>query len=112
MPIENPVIKTEDPASGAYDDMTQAPLVGLIARLWKTVVIIGGLLLLIYLVFGAFEWITAGGDKEKVKQARQRIMNGIIGMAILTASFAIMTFLKVLFGFDLLNIVWPTPQGG
>ena len=38
-------------------------------------------------------------------------MNAIIGLAILVSTFAIITLLEFFFGFDLLNLVWPTPVG-
>ena len=109
MPITNPVISKTEGSLNASAQM-DSPLASLIARLWKSIVIVGGLLLLVYLIFGAIEWITAGGDQEKIKNARSRITNGIIGMAILAASFAIMGFMKNVFGFDLLEIAWPTPD--
>lgn len=105
--LKNPVIPIKE--GTLVNGEMISPLASLIARLWKTIVIVGGLLLLIYLIMGALYWITAGGDKEKIKEAQQRITNGIVGLAILTASFAIMAFMKNVFGFDLLNIVWPTP---
>jgi hypothetical protein len=104
--ITNPVIH---PTEGNADEIT-SPLAPLIARLWKTALILGGILLLIYLIWAALDWITAGGDTDKIKTAKSRIINGIMGVALLAASFAIMVFMKMVFGFDLLQIVWPTPE--
>ena len=75
----------------------------LIARLYRTAVIVGALALLLYIAWGGLNWITAGGDKGKTEQARNQITNGIIGMAVLVASTAIAAFLSQLFGIDLLN---------
>jgi hypothetical protein len=42
-----------------------------------------------WLVWGAFEYITAGGEKEKLTHARNRIIWAIVGLLILLASFMI-----------------------
>lgn len=44
---------------------------------------IGALAVLFFLIWGAFNWITSGGDKEKVAGARKTISNALIGLAIL-----------------------------
>lgn len=64
---------------------------------------IGSVFFVIYFVLGAFEWITSGGDKGKVEKARNRMMNGAIGLVILVASYAIIGLLGSFIGLDLLN---------
>jgi ABC-type dipeptide/oligopeptide/nickel transport system permease subunit len=78
-------------------------LAELMARLFRTVMVIGGIALLLYLAWGGLSWVTAGGDKGKVEEAKERITNAIMGMAVLVASVAIAIFLQYTFGFDLLN---------
>jgi xanthine/uracil permease len=78
-------------------------LAELMARLFRAVVIVGAIALLLYLAWGGLNWIMAGGDKGKVEQAKGRITNAIIGMAILVSTIAIAMFLSAVFGFDLLN---------
>lgn len=51
-----------------------------------------------YLIFGGIQWITAGGDKAKIEHSRDRITNAIIGLAIVTASWAIFLLLDHFFG--------------
>ena len=118
MPIQNPII---NPSEGNYGEVSNAPLTSLIVRLWRTGIILGSLLVLIYSIWGALDWITAQGDKEKIKSARQKIINGLIGLAILVMLFSITAFLQFAFGFDPLNIDWgaisgssggETPSGG
>jgi len=64
---------------------------------------IGGVFFVLYFVIGAFEWISSGGDKGKVEKARNRMMNGAIGLVILVASYAIIGLLGSFIGIDLLN---------
>lgn len=85
------------------------PLASLFVSLWRAAVIAGGLALLLYLIWGSFEWLTSGGDKEKLTTARGRILNAVIGMALLVGSVAIISLINALgiFGnFNLLNFQW------
>lgn len=47
----------------------------------------------IFFLFGAFKYIIAGADKEKVAQARQTIIHSIIGFIILMFAFFILQFI-------------------
>lgn len=70
----------------------------------------GALMVLIMILWGAFEWITSGGDKEAVGKARNRILNAIIGLAILAAAFAIARLIGAFTGLQLGNLSIPTPN--
>lgn len=68
------------------------------------------LLVLIMLIWGAFEWIASGGDKEAVGHARNRIINALIGLAVLAVAFALAKVAGQFLGFpNLGNIPIPTP---
>jgi len=71
---------------------------------------IGILVALIMLIWGAFEWITSGGDKESVGKARNRIINALIGLAVLAVAFALAKVAAVFLGFELGNLTVPTPN--
>jgi hypothetical protein len=51
-----------------------------------------GILLLIYILYAGFLWMTAGGEDAKVKTATAMIKNAIIGLLIIIAAFAITNF--------------------
>lgn len=70
-----------------------------ISNALKIVFIAAALAVLIFLIIGAFRWITSGGDKEAIGKARGTIVNALIGLAILALAF----FITVLFG-QILNI--------
>ncbi len=68
------------------------------------------LLVLVMLIWGAFEWISSGGDKEAVGKARGRIINALIGLAVLAIAFALATLGANFLGFtDLKKITIPGP---
>lgn len=56
--------------------------------------VIAGLAALIYLVLGAFAWITSGGDKENVQKAQQKIQAAVVGLIILVLVLAIIIFFE------------------
>lgn len=51
------------------------------------------LLVLIYLVWGGIQWITAGGDKAGLEAARGKITGAIIGIIVVAVAFAIYNLL-------------------
>ncbi|MFA5130061.1 MAG: hypothetical protein WC477_04045 [Patescibacteria group bacterium] len=51
-----------------------------------------GILLLLFILYAGFLWMTAGGDEAKVKKATDYIRNAIIGLVIIILAFAISNF--------------------
>lgn len=66
------------------------PLV--IASIIRVVLSLLGLITIVIVLMGGFYWMTAGGNDERVKQGKKWIINGIIGLAIVLASFALSKF--------------------
>lgn len=51
---------------------------------------------------GGIAWITAGGDKTKLNEARDRITHAFIGLIIVVAGWAILALAGQFFGFNIL----------
>ncbi len=51
-----------------------------------------GIISVVIILIGGFRWMTAGGNDEKVGEARQWIFSGIIGLAIILSAWAISRF--------------------
>jgi len=79
-----------------------------IATLWQTIILVGGLAFLLYFLLGGVTWITAGGDKGKIEEAKGKITQGLVGLAVLAASYVIIKFIETAIGMNILNISWPT----
>ena len=56
---------------------------GVLTQALTIIFVIAALAVLFYLILGAFQWITSGGDKDKVAKARSGIVNALIGFALL-----------------------------
>jgi hypothetical protein len=64
--------------------------------------IIGALAVFILLVWGAFEWIMAGGEKANLEKARGKMTGGVIGFVVLAGTIAIFRLIETVFH---LNII-------
>jgi hypothetical protein len=53
------------------------------------------------LIFGGIQWITAGGNKQSLEEARNKIINASIGLFILFALFTIVKLINSVFGINL-----------
>lgn len=82
-------------------DMT---LGGLVANALGILYVIGAVGVLIFMVWGAMDWILAGGDKEKLAAARKKIMNSIIGLFLLALSMFIISLVGEITGINVLKL--------
>lgn len=106
-PIENPVL---NPLEGSFAEVEKNPLGFFFVRLWQTIVIVGAIAMILFIIWGAMDWLMSEGDKEKITKARNKITHALIGLGLLVLSYAIVVFLKSVFGLDLLELVWPSPS--
>jgi len=70
---------------------------------------VGLVIVVIMLIWGAFEWIASGGDKESVGKARNRIINALIGFAVLAVAFGLLELAAQFTGLELSKLVIPSP---
>lgn len=61
-------------------------------------VIIGQLLIflgsvaIVIIVYAGYLWMTAGDNSEQIKKAKQWLINGVIGLVIISTAYAITSF--------------------
>lgn len=67
-------------------------LLGVVTRIINWVLGILGLVAVIIIIIAGFEWMTAGGDPDKVTNARKRMQQALIGLAIILAAWLIVSF--------------------
>lgn len=56
--------------------------------------VVAGIAALIYLLWGAFSWVTSGGDKGNVEKARDKIVNAIVGILLIIVVVAVVATLE------------------
>lgn len=66
--------------------------------------ITGIIISVLIIIWGGINWITSGGDKQKLASAKARITWAIIGLIIMFTSFAIINMFSYFLKINLLNI--------
>jgi type IV secretory pathway VirB2 component (pilin) len=51
-----------------------------------------GIIFIILIIYAGFNWMTAGGDEEKVKLAKDTLIRAVIGLIIIIAAYSITYF--------------------
>jgi hypothetical protein len=96
----------KNPALG--DKLSALTGVGFFAALLPaliTLLLVVGVIVFVFIFLtGAIQWITSGGDKAAHETAKSKLTNGLVGIVILFATFAIMIALGEFFDIDLLLI--------
>lgn len=84
----------------------QGPLVGinkvgdLVSKLLEFLIPLGGIALLIVIIWGGYDFIISRGTPEKIKSAQAKITAGVIGFVLLTISFLLIKLIEKIFGLD------------
>lgn len=73
------------------------------------IILIASLMALIYLLWGAIDWIGSSGEKDKLLKAQNKMFQAVIGLLILIAVFTIFTLIT---GHVLGNKIIDTSGGG
>ncbi len=73
---------------GVYDTFLQTRLGTIVGVVLSFV----GVLFLVLVIYAGISWMTANGNEQQVKKARDLIINSIIGAIIVFAAYAITSF--------------------
>lgn len=58
-----------------------------------------GVIFLVFILFYGFQWMTAGGNADKLKKAKEGMVNLVIGLVLVLSAYAITSFvIKLLTG--------------
>lgn len=70
----------------------EAGLLSLIQNLIQVVLGILGVLLVLYILYAGWLWFSSQGDKDKIKKAKDILINSVIGLLLIVAAYSIATF--------------------
>jgi hypothetical protein len=79
-------------AAGFKDSAGQQSLTATVSVIIKAFLGLLGIIFIIMLLLAGFNWMTAGGEEEKVNKAKDTIKRAIIGLIIIVAAYAITHF--------------------
>lgn len=86
--------------------------IGRIVTTVVTVLLIAAVVIaLFYLIWGGIRWITSGGDKGKVDEARKHIVAAIIGLIVAFLAYFILQIVLGFFGLNLGTFTLPSLVG-
>lgn len=74
-----------------------------ISNIISIMTVIAAIWFIFVLVTGAISWISSGGDKQKVEEARKKISHGLIGIAVVVAAIFLIEIVGKFLGLDMLN---------
>ena len=66
--------------------------------------VFAGLFFIIQFVMASFSWVTSGGDSGKLQKARDKMVQGVLGLIIIISSYALIGLIGNIIGLDLVNI--------
>lgn len=90
-----------DSATGHVDAAVKFS--ALVSTILGVITVAVGIFFIINFSTAGLQFVTAGADKGKLDQARDKMTMAIIGLIITIASYAIVGFIGAVFGLDILN---------
>lgn len=97
-----------NPVLGNLNSLAGTDGTGFFAKLIPSLVglllMVGALVFVFMLLWGAIQWILSGGDKGAVESAKGRITNALAGIVLLLSTFAIVALIETFFGINILTI--------
>lgn len=72
--------------------------------------VLAGVIAVFLIVYSGIQYITSGGDKEKVDHARKRLTYAIIGLIFIFMSFMIINFIATFTGVEKSQLISPPSE--
>lgn len=70
-----------------------------LSNLVGLIYVAASIVLIFMILWGAWDWMTSEGDKEKLDSARKKIINALVGILLFAVAFAIIQVLGQFTGF-------------
>ena len=70
----------------------QADIRATIASIIRVAMSLLGIVAVVIILIGGFTWMTAGGNDDKVAEAKKWMFSGVIGLVIILSAYALATF--------------------
>ena len=77
---------------GGNSNLGNTDLVPAVANIINILLGFLGVIAIVIIIIAGFQWMTAGGNEEKITGAKKMLGAGIIGLVIILAAFAIASF--------------------
>jgi len=78
--------------AGAAGIKGETDLAIIVGKIVGTLLGFLGLIAVVIVIIGGFQWMTSGGNEDKIKSARSLMVNGLIGLVIIVLAYALASF--------------------
>ncbi|MBU1130889.1 hypothetical protein KJ840_02040 [Patescibacteria group bacterium] len=95
--IASPRQTLESISGGANFTASNKPIQEIVIAIIFFVLGLLGILFLTLMIIGGIQWMTSGGNEEKLGKAKARVKNAFIGFAIVMISYSITVFMVNMF---------------
>lgn len=82
------------PGSG-YEVATDTTLSAIIGKIVQAFLSLLGVIFIILMVYGGYNWMMSAGDEQKLTKAQDTIRRAVIGVIITAGAYAIWEFIKI-----------------
>lgn len=91
----NPVIDRLDAIANeaGYEDADEDTAIAMIGTIVQVFLSMLGIIFIILMIYGGYNWMIAAGDESKVETAKKTIRNAIIGLLLVLSSYGIWQFI-------------------
>ncbi len=80
-------------SNGGYDTSPEANLESSIASVITAFLSILGIIFVILIIYSGINWMTAGGQEQRVSESKQMLKQAIIGLIIVLGAYALSSFI-------------------
>lgn len=88
--------------SGTSGEQALSAVTRVVSAVIGVMTVAAALWFILQFIVGGVSWITSGGDKAKLEEARNRITNAFIGLLIVVAGWSILALVGQFLGYNIL----------
>jgi hypothetical protein len=94
-------VNLPDPLKALNKGTASASVSSFLSQIVALIYAVATVVFFFMIIFGAFQWMTSGGDKEAAGKARSRITYAVIGFVLLALAFVIASVVSSITGFKI-----------
>ena len=100
---------TQEQGFGPWANITESTnasstLATVISMALGAMTIFAGIWFLFQAIIAGYNFMSAGGDKTRIENARQKLTNSLIGIAIVVAAYGLLALIGSFMGIEFLNL--------
>lgn len=69
-----------------------------VSKTFSGIMLFAAMAAFLYMVYGGVTWIMSGGDKGKLEDAKAKITQAVIGLAVVASAWAVFKLIDYFFG--------------